>query len=395
MRLALVMWPDTFEDWYGPLGIDRQAFLEGYEGEWTISFASALVEAGHDVHVVYGSRAGAPPGVQRPSGATVHFVAAPAAYRALVTATWGGRARPALEALWPWGGPVSSAMSWRLVDTVRSLRPDAVVVQDYESLRYDVLAPLLRAAGLEVTGLDTGGSARPSRAPWKPVTRRVAGRLLASHGREAARLRSCGHRTVAVWPVPVRTDIFQPRDRAEARKALGLSPDEPLVFSAGRLHPVKQPAVLSDACAALGATLVLAGEGQERPALEQRRSGGRRLRLLGHIGPEEIALWYAACDVVALASTQEGQPVAVLEALACARGVVATSVGGVPEVVHDGLTGWLVPPRDEAALEAAIGQALSDRDEADARGRRGRDLVLERHTAEAFSRWLAETLTGR
>lgn len=388
------MWPDTFEDWYGPLGVDRDAFLAGYDGEWTISVAGALVAAGHDVHIVYGSRLGAPPARQEPSGATVHFVAAPAAYRALLGATWGGPPRPALEAVWPWAGPLAAAASWRLVDTVRSLRPDAVVVQDYESLRFDVLAPLLRAAGLAVTGIDTGGSARPSGAPWKPATRRMARRLLASHGREAERLRSLGHRRVEVWPVPVRTDVFHPADRARARRALGVDPDEPVVFSAGRLHPVKQPAVLSDACAALDATLVLAGEGRERPALEQQRSDGRRLRLLGHCRPEEIARWYAACDVVALASTQEGQPVAVLEALACGRGVVATAVGGVPEVIRDGDSGWLVAPRDPGALQEAIGRALADRDEADRRGRRGREMVVARHTPDAFAEWMTAVLTA-
>ena len=387
------MWPDTFEDWYGPLGLDRESFLAGYDGEWTISFAGALVAAGHDVHIVYGSREGAPRARQEPSGATVHLVAAPAAYRSLLNATWGDRSRPALEAVWPWAGPLAAATSWRLVDTVRSLRPDAVIVQDYESLRFDVLAPLLRAAGLAVAGIDTGGSAHPSRAPWKPGTRRLARRLLASHGREADRLRSLGHRRVDVWPVPVRTDIFGPSDRARARRALGLDPQEPVVFSAGRLHPVKQPVALSDACAELGATLVLAGEGRERTHLEARRSDGRRLRLLGQCPPEEIARWYAACDVAALASTQEGQPVAVLEALACGRGVVATAVGGVPEVIRDGETGWLVEARDPDALKAAIGRALADRDEADRRGRRGRELVLARHTPTAFASWMTAQLT--
>ena len=387
------MWPDTFEDWYGPLGVDRDSFLAGYDGEWTIAVAGALVAAGHDVHIVYGSREGAPPGRQEPSGATVHFVAAPAAYRSLVHATWGDRSCPALEAVWPWAGPLAAAASWRLVDTVRSLQPDAVVVQDYESLRFDVLTPLLRTAGLAVTGIDTGGSALPSRAPWKPVTRRLARRLLASHGREADRLRSLGHRRVDVWPVPVRTDIFRPADRAQARESLGIDPQEPVVFAAGRLHPVKQPVALSDACAMLGVTLVLAGEGRERSPLEARQSDGRRLRLLGQSAPGEIARWYAACDVVALASTQEGQPVAVLEALACGRGVVATAVGGVPEVIRDGETGWLVEARDPDALKAAIALALADHHEADRRGQRGRELVLARHTPAAFAAWMAAQLT--
>jgi glycosyltransferase involved in cell wall biosynthesis len=96
-----------------------------------------------------------------------------------------------------------------------------------------------------------------------------------------------------------------------------------------------------------------------------------------------VADWYAACDVVALASLQEGQPVAVLEALACARGVVAKSVGGVPEVVVDGRTGWLVPPRDVSALRSALADALADTAEADRRGARGFEEVVSRHSYES------------
>jgi glycosyltransferase involved in cell wall biosynthesis len=106
-----------------------------------------------------------------------------------------------------------------------------------------------------------------------------------------------------------------------------------------------------------------------------------------------VADWYAAADVVALASLQEGQPVAVLEALACARGVVATSVGGVPEVVLDGETGWLVPPRSSAALRQALAEALADQQECDRRGQLGRERTVARHSSEAVGRTLLELLS--
>lgn len=391
MRIVLVMWPDSFEDWYGPLGLSREAYLDGYDGEWTIPLTAALVASGHDVHVVHGSRTGAAAGVQRPSGATTHFVRVPAAYRAFVHATWGAHRWPPLERLWP-VAPVTAALSPSLVRLVRSLRPDAVLIQEYESLRYDVLAPVMRAAGLRVVGIDTGGSARPSRLPWKPATRRIAHRLLAVHDREAARLRAVGHRRVDVWPVPVRTEVFTPQDRSGARRALGLPAGGPIVFSAGRLHPVKNLTALARACAQLDVHLVLAGEGPERRALEARKDPG--LRLLGWLPAEELAAWYGACDVVALASTQEGQPVAVLEALACGRGVVATAVGGIPEVVHGRCGGWLVRPRDDAALTEGLAAALADPSEADRRGALGREMVVSRHAPGMVARWFTERLSG-
>ncbi len=157
---------------------------------------------------------------------------------------------------------------------------------------------------------------------------------------------------------------------------------------------MKQLPSLAHACAQAGAALVVAGEGPERGALEDLAAGGHRLRLLGQVAPEELAWWYAASNVVALASSQAGQPLAVLEALSACRAVVATEVGGVPEVVADGLTGWLVPPRDTAALAKVLADALSDVGEADRRGARGRELVVGKHSAPAFAAWFAAMLQG-
>jgi D-inositol-3-phosphate glycosyltransferase len=254
------------------------------------------------------------------------------------------------------------------------------MVQDYETLRYDVAAPLLRAAGLRVVAMDTGASARPSTAPWKRRTRSLADRLLAVHGSEAARLRSLGHRAVDLWPVPVRTDVYRPGDRRAARELLGLGPEERVVFAASRLHPVKDLPLLADACRDAGARLVVAGEGSERPRLQQEH-----VTLLGWQGLADVARWYAAADVVGLSSRTEGQPIAVLEAFACGRGVVATSVGGVPEVVRPGETGWLVAPGDRAGLAAALADALADPARADGYGTAGRELVLRRHAPDAVA----------
>lgn len=383
------MWPDTFDDWYDSLGLSKQSFLEGYEGEWTISFASALGAAGHEVHIVFGSRAGARARKQQPSGATVHFVRAPIAHLAFLHAAWGARPLPGARRLWP-AAPLTAALSPALIARVRSLRPDAVLVQDYESLRFDVLAPLLRVAGLRFAGLDTGGSARPSSAPWKRATRSWARSLFAVNQPEADRLRAAGHHRVEVWPVPVRTDVFVPADRGQARRSLGVGGEERLVFSAGRLHPVKNLPLLAGVCAELGVTLVLAGDGQERSVLEGLDYPG--LRLLGRLPPQTVAQWYAACDVAVLASHQEGQPVAVLEALACGRGVVATSVGGLPGLIGDGHAGWLVPPRDPEALRGALTAALEDPVEADARGARGRNLVVGDHSPAAAADWFGRRL---
>lgn len=376
------MWPDTFEDWYRPLGIDRERYLGDYDQEWIISLARALGAAGADVHIVFQTLEEEAVAPQAASGATVHFVRAPAAYRGLLVAVWGHRHYARVERLWRLA-PVASTASLRLLRRLRAIRPDVVVVQDYEPLRYDVAALMLPLAGLPFVGADTGGSSAPSSSPWKRWTARRARALLALYRAEAERLeRDRRPRRVGIWPIPVRTDLYSPRERAAARERLGLAADERVVVSVGRLHPVKGLHDLADACAPLDCTLVLVGSGSEEGSLQARGD----VRLAGNLPGEEVADWYAAADVVALASRQEGQPVAVLEALACARGVVATRVGGVPAVIEDGSTGWLVAPRDVAALRAALREALSDVGEADRRGAAGRERVIAGHDPVAAGR---------
>jgi glycosyltransferase involved in cell wall biosynthesis len=378
-RIAFLLWPDSFEDWYEPLGVARSDYLASYDGEWSITLARALVQGGLDVHLVHGTLGAGASELQAPSGATAHFVPVPKTYRALRWAAWGHRYWERTQGLQRLA-PVASTLSPRLISHLARLKPDLVVVQDYETLRYDVAAPLLRAAGLRVAAMDTGASARPSTAPWKRLTRSMADPLLAVHAAEAARLRSYGHGSVEVWPVPVRTDVYVPGDRATARAELGLDPDGRIVFAASRLHPVKDLPLLADACRDAGARLVVAGEGSDRRRLERED-----VTLLGWQGLTDVARWYAAADVVGLSSRTEGQPIAVLEAFSCGRGVVATEVGGVPEVVRPGKTGWLVPPGDRQALAAALAEALADPDRADRYGAAGRELVVRRHAPDAVA----------
>jgi glycosyltransferase involved in cell wall biosynthesis len=389
-RLAILMWPDAFEDWYGKLGVDRAAYLDGYDGEWLYGFARALGGQGAEVHVVHATLGRGGSGRQRGSGAHVHFVRSTPGYRALRHAVWGHAHWERAQRLWPLA-PVASSLSPALLRAVVRLRPDAVVIQDYESARFDLAAPVLRRLGVPVVGLDTGGSAAPSSARHKRWTLRQADVLLATHGAEAERLRArYAHPRVGVWPAPLRPELLAARDRGAARAQLGLD-GERIVLAAGRLHPVKGLGDLADACAPLDCTLVLTGSGPEAGALRRRRG----VRLAGAVPIDELADWYAAADVVALASRQEGLPLAVLEAHAAGRGVVATAVGGVPEAVRDGETGWLVPPRDRVALRGALSRALADPVEADRRGGAGRERVLARHAPDPAGRELLRLILGR
>jgi glycosyltransferase involved in cell wall biosynthesis len=110
-------------------------------------------------------------------------------------------------------------------------------------------------------------------------------------------------------------------------------------------------------------TLVVAGDGPERAALERRVSElglAGRVRFLGSVPRETVLRLFGAADASLLPSAWENFPHTVVESLAVGRPVIATAVGGVPEVVRDGENGLLVPSGDPVALADAIGRFFGD-----------------------------------
>jgi glycosyltransferase involved in cell wall biosynthesis len=169
------------------------------------------------------------------------------------------------------------------------------------------------------------------------------------------------------------------------RKAVGLGPGVPLAGVLGRLVPIKDHATLLSAVASVpGLHLAVLGDGELRGQLEARA------RELGISGRTHFLGWWADTpgaladlDVVALSSRNEGTPVTLIEALAAARPVVATDVGGVRHVVQPNETGWLCPAGDPAALAALLERAVfSDRDTAARLGAEGRRRARARFGAE-------------
>jgi teichuronic acid biosynthesis glycosyltransferase TuaC len=165
---------------------------------------------------------------------------------------------------------------------------------------------------------------------------------------------------VAVVLNGVDAELFHPRDRAAARRELGL-PGGPLALFVGNLKPEKGVMELAQAWRRIAtdlpdANLAIVGGGPMRPALEAALPP--RATLHGAQPLTAIPTWLAACDVLVLPSHVEGTPNVVLEALACGRRVVASAVGGVPDLLTSTTLGALVTPRDPDALAAALTQAL-------------------------------------
>ena len=195
--------------------------------------------------------------------------------------------------------------------------------------------------------------------------------------------------TAETVPYGVNTARFAPDAgrRAWVRDRMGVAVDTPLVFTAGRLVSKKGFDVLIDAAGLLsrsrpGVCLAIAGDGDLRQTLQARADvSGARVLLLGNQPQDSIAALAAASDVVAVPSVHDsagnvdGLPNFALEALATATPVVATRVGGLAQLIDDGVTGRLVPEGDAGALAASIEDMLAHPDQARALGAAGRVRV--------------------
>jgi glycosyltransferase involved in cell wall biosynthesis len=168
----------------------------------------------------------------------------------------------------------------------------------------------------------------------------------------------------------------------------GMEPGSQLVGVVARLEPEKGHPTLLEAWprvlrAVPDAYLLIVGEGSRREALEAQ---ARELRIAHRVvftgRRDDVPAVTAALDVAVLPSYREAQGVSVLEAMALSRPVVASNVGGIPEMIEDGVTGLLVPPHDAETLAGAITRLLRDHPYADTLARAGHDLVHDRFCIE-------------
>ncbi len=179
--------------------------------------------------------------------------------------------------------------------------------------------------------------------------------------------------------------------RGQLRAQLGIG-DAPLVGIIARLVPIKRHedflAAARDVALRLpDCRFLVVGDGELRVGLEDRaRALGLdgRIYFLGWRG--DLPGLYADLDLVALTSANEGLPVSLIEAMAAGLPVVATRVGGVPDLVEDGVTGLLVPPKDPGALAEAMVRLLSDPNRRQAMGDAGRERVDPAYSAERLLR---------
>ncbi len=220
------------------------------------------------------------------------------------------------------------------------------------------------------------------------ATERDQEQMLTLYDAEPAKIR--------VIPCGVDLSLFRPYDRAQAREEIGLEPDVKMVLFVGRMEPLKGIDDLLHAIARIlrdhalpcdRVSLILIGGSAEDDPDQISSEMARLIRMrdelglqdmvtfLGAQGQEVLPLYYSAADVVVMPSHYESFGMVALEAMACGTPVVASDVGGLSYTVEDGVTGFLVPDRNPAALADRICEILNDEVVRDQLGQQARQVA--------------------
>ncbi|HYT75504.1 MAG TPA: glycosyltransferase family 4 protein [Vicinamibacterales bacterium] len=301
--------------------------------------------------------------------------------------------------------------AWRLSRLIKQLRPDIVHAHDPHGVAMAALALSMSTGGsrpfdkLRVASSRVEGRSAPANPPL------VAARRVDFHMKDNALSRwkyrqvdcfICAseaiRRMVVADGVPEARAVtvhegidvghVEAAPAADLHAELWLPHHAPIVGNVAALVPHKGQRHLIEAAAIVvtrvpDARFVIAGEGDLRAALERQIKDHHLEKhvFLAGFRPDVLSV-HKAFDVFVMSSLTEGLGTSLLDAMACAKPVVGTTAGGIPEVIVDGTTGLLVPPRDHEAMAGAIVRLLSDDGMRRAMGAAGHARVRERFSAE-------------
>jgi glycosyltransferase involved in cell wall biosynthesis len=294
------------------------------------------------------------------------------------------------------------SLAWRIANMTRRAGIDVLHCHQYSSFVYGALATLLhrelRVVYTEHGRLDDGPPSR-KRILVNPYFSQLPHAICAVSEDLQRHMATEGfpsssvdviHNGIHTGPPP------GPADRARARHALGLPGDALVVGTAARLDPVKDLGTLLDAFGLLvesrrNARLVIIGDGPEREAITARVAAmglGREVLLTGYRA--DVRALLPALDMYVNSSISEGVSLTILEAMAAQLPVIATAVGGTPEVVRHDSTGVLVPARSPSAMTEALLLLAGAPEIGTKLGRMGRRIVESNFTLERMVEDYAE-----
>ena len=296
--------------------------------------------------------------------------------------------RPGID--WP--------LMWRMFKLFRREKVDVIHTHHFNQLFYSLIPARLQ--GIRI--IHTEHSVEVYKRPHLRLALKMMSLLcyrvtaIGSDGQQVLSKRvGISHRRLRVIRAAVDLSRFQ-INAAVARQQLGLRPEHQVVTIVARLYPEKNHQLLLAAFQQVAAKLpdarlLIVGDGIEQQSITSRIAAlglQQQVQMLGV--RSDVPLILAASDLSVLCSNREGLPIAVLEAMAASRPVVATRVGDLPLVVNDGETGLLVDAGDVKALADAIMSLLCDRTRARQLGQQGRQLVESQYSLSGMLRGHAE-----
>jgi starch synthase len=426
--VALLPWGDLLEDFLDPLGLDVQDYADTMTGGWLFGYVDALARADvRPVIVCVSARVTSPVRLRhRHSGCPIWVLPATRPYRAVRRLlaepyAWdrhtasGNRTGPAAlpAAAARHLAPYLSTPVRPLLRVLRSEGCDAVLCQEYEEARFDVVALLGRATGVSVSATFQGGTAARTGLErlLRVRTLRLARSLVVASTAEESRLqrqRRVAAAQIAAIPNPLDLQEWALGDRGQARQRLGLPEAARIVVWHGRVEVRRKGLdVLLDGWEQLLAAhpdadlrLLMVGTGPDAAQVRQRLADRplRGLRWLDRytLDRTELRDHLHAADVAVLSSRQEGFAVAPLEAMACGVPVVATDVPGVRDLLPRGEQdgGLVVPVEDAGALAAALALLVLDLPRARRAGVRARARAEQAYSLDSVGRQLRRALLG-
>jgi glycosyltransferase involved in cell wall biosynthesis len=200
-------------------------------------------------------------------------------------------------------------------------------------------------------------------------------------------------REIHIIPNGIDTALFKPMERNEALgKILNVEGSKSKVIGfVGELREKKGLAALLSGCAQLArkmsASLLIVGEireGEDKKFLEEFQSTNPQLpiTITGHIPHKDLPAYYSLMDVFVHPSLRDGMPNALLEAMACGKPVIATPVGGMTDIIEDGVNGFFVDVNDAAGLAEKAAEVLDQPEKREAVGKSAREAVVNQFTPE-------------
>ncbi len=300
----------------------------------------------------------------------------------------------------PWRGILLSPLTARAVNRV-AIETQADLINTHD-MRSNLAAYMIRGRRIPWVAQIHGWLGHTHSGRWRYYEKmdrmiiRKADVVVVGSNAAFQEVQAAGAKKVCLVPNSV---AIPHRDECELhceeiRQQIGARRDSVVVGTVGRVHAGKGPIYLIEAIERLtrqGLPVkgLIVGDGPELESLRQlviARNLTDSVILPGFC--QEVGPYYSAMDIFVVPSLKESMPLTALEAMAMRRPIIASNVGGLPDVIKDGQNGLLVPPADSEALAAAIEKLMADRNLSEKLAGCGRETVVQKFSAEAMTRQL-------